>query len=647
MPDGVVDDALAGAFAPVDPADWLAKAAPEAEAMPATPLDDGIDARWLYTPADALAPDPGGVPGEAPFVRGTRIDGVWDIRQEHVLVDARRSNPELLADLEGGVTSLVLRIDDADPAAAPADVDELEALLDGVLLDLAPIALRAGGGTRAAAALLIALWQRKGVDPRGALGADPLGTLAARGELPTGAAEAVADAGALAAEVAATWPGVRALAVDTGIYADAGATGAYELALSIATGAAYLRAAEAAGLAPADGAAQLEFTLSVGPDQFLEIAKLRAHRRLWARVLEVAGVEADRRRSVLVGRTAWWALSAVDPWVNMLRGTTAAFAAAAGGADAVTVLPFDAALGTDGELGRRIARNTQLILQDESALSRVADPGGGSWYVEALTDQLAQAAWTHVQEIERAGGVLAVLLDGSLAERLTEHAVERDAGVASRARLLTGVNAFPLLDERLPTGPTEAPEPRTATASGVEVSELATDPSLAAAVRLAAAGAKRHELAAAIASAGGRGPLGEPASPGEPTRIAPLDARRLAEPFERLRARADAEVLLVPVGPIAKHVNALNWARAFYEAGGVRPVESGTPREAVVCAAPDEDAEAIRAAVAQARAQGAATVALVGDEAAAQEAGADLALHDGVDMVALLTDVLDRAEAAQ
>ncbi|WP_211656575.1 methylmalonyl-CoA mutase family protein, partial [Patulibacter medicamentivorans] len=490
---------LAADFPPVSTEEWI-RAATAKRAKPGQPADetpppkdvpagateDGLPLRWIYTPSDALAADPGGVPGRAPFVRGVGPAGedqpAWQIRQAQTHPSRSAARTGILEDLEGGATQVALRLDRAartgqapgDPAFAElrgrdgvmiSTADDLAETLDGVHLDLAPVALEAGAQALPAAALLLAVLERgDGPLPAASLRLDPIGTLAAEGALGEDAADAVARAGAIAAEVADAFPTLTALAVDTRAHVNAGATAVRELAIAIATGVAYLRAAEAAGLDPARAAAQIEFTLAVGTRQFEEIAKLRAFRRLWARVLELSGVPAEQRRSPTFARTSDRMLAGVDPWTNMLRATTAGFAAAVGGADGLTVAPFDAvvadAAGADGPgpLGRRIARNTQLILQEESGLRRVADPAGGSWYVESLTDALARAAWERVQAIETAGGALAVLRDGSWASELAAAASERETALRRRDRELTGVNAFPLLgDDKVHPEPADRP----------------------------------------------------------------------------------------------------------------------------------------------------------------------------------------------
>ncbi|MEV7598529.1 methylmalonyl-CoA mutase family protein [Kitasatospora sp. NPDC089797] len=418
-----------------------------AEQALTTALPDGLRARPLYT-AEDTAVEPG-YPGFPPFVRGARPQGSavagWDVRQRHADPDARRVNEAALADLEHGVTSLWLELGGAGlPVAA------LPEALAGVYLDLAAVALDAGPEFTAAAEQLFRLYEEREVSPgsaAGNLGADPLGLQARTGSA-AGTDALLAAAAALAARCAAGYPNLRALTVDALPYHEAGASPAQELGCALATGVAYLRALTAAGLSVDAALGQLEFRFAADADQFLSIAKFRAARRLWARVAEVsgAGAEASAQRQHAV--TSPVMMTARDPWVNMLRTTVACLAAGVGGADSVTVLPFDSALGRPDAFARRIARNTQAILLEESHLARVIDPAGGSWYVEQLGEELAQAAWAWFQEIERAGGQQAALASGLVGERIAATWAERSVKLAKRREPVTGVSEFPHLDEQ-------------------------------------------------------------------------------------------------------------------------------------------------------------------------------------------------------
>jgi methylmalonyl-CoA mutase len=643
---------------------------------PSRPLskvdDDGLEVQWLYSPDDALAADPGGIPGQGPFVRGTRVGTAWDIRQEHAHPAPLTANKQLLEDLVGGVTSFTLRFDATAREARPlgddgfeagrgehgiaiSSVDDLETVLEGVYPDLAPVVLDAGAAAIPAAALLRALWERRELDLtaiRGSFGIDPLGTLAAEGHLLDDPAAAVTLAGQIAAQTATETPNVQALRVDTRAYVGAGATPALELAIAASTGAAYLRAAVAAGLSPAHAAAQIEFQLTAGQVQFQEIAKLRAFRRIWARILEASGVPAEGQRSPLYARAADRMLSEVDPWTNMLRGTTSLFAAAVGGADGATVAAFDALLGEPSTLGRRVARNTQIILLEESGLARVADPAGGSWYVEQRSDQLARAAWEHLQRLEGAGGIATALADGSLATELATLAEARTDQLARRKRELTGVNTFPLLgDEGLEeVEPVDLPElakrDRAARLERPPVDGLdtaaadAAAPTLAQITALAAAGARIDELA--------------PLIHGTPHTATPLAISRDAAPFEALRATAgdEARVLLAPVGPLAATVNVVTWAKNYFAVAGIEgvlPTESEDPVElarsgdfavAVLCPGKGVEDETAAEVVTALREAGVGHIVLAASKDDRAEAlGADGAVRDGIDMVDALARI--------
>src|SRR6185437_6837353 len=276
----------------------------------------------------------------------------------------------VLADLTNGVSSLWFVL---GPAGLP--VTDLPTALEGVHLELAPIVLDAGDQAVPAAEALLALAGSS--ELTGSLGADPLGWAAS-----TGTAPELTPMLRLA-ELAADHPGLLPITVDATRYHQAGATDADELAISLAAGVTYLRALTDAGHQLADALDGMEFRYAVTANQFDSIAKLRAARLLWARVGELSGLPSRRQRQHAVTSPAM--LSRRDPWVNILRGTLGCFAAAVGGADAITVSPFDGALGLPDELGRRIARNTQAVLHDESSLARVSDPAGGSYYVEAIT----------------------------------------------------------------------------------------------------------------------------------------------------------------------------------------------------------------------------------------------------------------------
>ena len=316
---------------------------------------DGLALQPLYA-ADDSADDAGGVPGLAPFTRGSAAGAHsaagWDITQVYAHPSAAAANRAILDDLAGGVHGVRLRI--GPGAMSVASKADLDASLAGVYLEAAPVWLDCGPRFAEVAGWLEELWSERGVagsEPSGGFGADPLGAQARHGSPAD-----LAGAAALAQRTAARFPQVRALAADGSIYAEAGASDAQELGFVLATAGAHLRACEASGMALADAAAQLTLILSVNADQFAATAKLRALRRCWSRVAEACGLAPEARSIRVEAVTSAAMYSQRDPWVNLLRATLAGFAAATGGADGVTVLPFDWALGVPDEDGLRLAR---------------------------------------------------------------------------------------------------------------------------------------------------------------------------------------------------------------------------------------------------------------------------------------------------
>ncbi|WP_376967915.1 methylmalonyl-CoA mutase family protein (plasmid) [Azospirillum sp. A26] len=569
-----------------------------------TRLYEGIAVQPLYTVEDwAAAGDPSGFPGFAPFTRGGHAGGAgpdgWDILTEHDIPDPKAANAAILTDLLRGATAIRLRFDQLDrPGIAIDRLDDLDRALADVYPEMVPLSLDAGADAVAAAVLLTALWRRRSVSPdkaRGAFNADPIGTLAATGALPGSLEAALAGTAALAAWTAGSFPQVTAVGVDSSPWHDAGATESQDLAAAMATGVAYLRALTAAGMDIDTAFQQIAFTLSVGCDQFLSIAKLRAARRLWGRIGEASGASEAARAMHLTARTARRIMARRDPWVNMLRTTVAGFAAGVGGADAVAVLPFDAALGAPDEFARRIARNSQILLKEESSLARVADPAGGSWYVETLTEQLAQAAWAEFQDIERRGGIAVVLADGSLARAIAESWAQREANIARRKDPLTGVSEFPNIFEQPVVRPVPVIRERTVTP---HTPAVIGSGSLDDLVEAAAGGTTRAGLTAALAR-------------GAPARVEPLPRHRLHENFDSLRDAADRHkmasgswpaIFLANIGPVAQHTARATYAKNFFEAGGVQALgNSGFA-----------DAEAVAAAF---RASGARIAVLCGSDA--------------------------------
>jgi methylmalonyl-CoA mutase len=564
---------------------------------------DGIAVQPLYAADDPL-PVATGVPGAAPFVRGATARGPvptgWDVRQRHVHADPEAARAAVLADLENGVTSIWLVLGGGGTAVA-----DLPAVLDGVLLDLAPVVLDAGAEAEAAAEAFLALAADRGTAADallGTLGLDPIALRARTGDGP--AVESVVE---LARRVAENHPLMRAVVVDATAVAGAGASDGQELGWSLSAGVAYLRALVEAGLDVTTAAGLIEFRYAATVEQFPTIAKLRAARQLWSRVLEASGASPQRGQAQhAVTSPAMY--SRRDPYVNLLRAAVAGFAAGVGGAEAVTVAPFDLAIGADTAFSRRIARNTQALLVEESHLARVLDPAGGSWFVESLTQQLAEAAWAFFQELEAAGGAVAALDSGLVAERVGAVREKRVADTATRRAPITGVSEF---------------------------ADLAEKP---------------------VA----REPL--PAAPG-----GGLPVHRAAAVFEERRDRSDAlladtgsrpRAFLATLGPLAAYTVRAGFARNLLAAGGIDVVEAGpttgadevvaefveagTP-VAVLCSTDALYAERAAETVAALRDAGAGYVLLAGS---ADVPGLDGHLKAGGDALAVIDAVYAALEGS-
>lgn len=573
---------LASIFPAATRAEWEEVAAKSLKGKPLEKLtsktDDGLALPPLFTSADLpAAAANSGVPGAAPFTRGAGLRGAedtpWDVRVPLTVGNAKSANAQALEDLNGGATSLHLVLDRAarcgrdngndmgEGGVAVHSLMDLSHVLEGVYTDLAPLSIEAGGAFASAAALVMAHWAKAEIDGstvKGFFNADPVGALLADGELPGTMDEANTALVALTKKVLTTYPRSRTITVNGALWAGAGASEGQELAITLATAIHYLRVLEAAGIPLDDAAGQIQFRLSASPDVFLTIAKIRAMRRLWAEVLSACGVEAQGAMIWADGATR--TTTRRDPYVNMLRGTAATFAAAVAGADAISVRAFDEAVGEPSDLARRNARNTQMILAEESNLGRVADPAGGSFLFEKLTDDLANAAWTKLQEIESSGGILAAITDGWLQTRVGETATKRLADVARRKVPLTGVSEFPLVGETLPeTRPAE--KISITTAEGKEPASSDFDDLMEAAKE----GAPLAALTAAFYKS-------------KPQEMAALKAAPLASDFDRLRDLSDMAVMLnrprpsiflANLGPVARHTARATFAKNFFEAGGI------------------------------------------------------------------------------
>jgi len=586
---------------------------------------DGIRVEPIYMRSDAVPALQGAVPGHAPFTRGasTYVRGLgWEIRQNVGAADPARANTQILSELEGGSNGIVLDIEAPGQSGCRIrSAADMTVALSGMRVDLAPVELRAGLGALDATRHLIAALPALGIPPETAdvfFGLDPIGSLARWGMLPLPIDKALAETIALAREAHGTAPRGRTMRVDGTIYHEAGATDAFELAALGSTLIAYLRAFEAAGVPPADALAHISFALSSDTDLFATVAKIRAARKLIWRISDAAGAGEAAGALHISARASYRVMAQRDPWTNMLRSSLCCAGAVLGGADAVMVLPFTAALGEPDDFARRCARNIQIVLQEESWLGRVLDPMGGSWYIETLTEEMAKAAWSLMQEIEGKGGIVPALSEGFMQDRIGADAATRAKALATGRTALTGVSAFPLLGD-----------------DGVTVTPREPAPPL-----------KGKQM------------------------VRPLTPHRLAEPFEALRDAADAyiersgvtpTVFMASIGAVIDHTQRSTWIKNYLAAGGIAVLTTdgyasaqeaadaflGSGTTTACIASSDalylEHAEATAKALKAAGAKFVLMAGRPGDrEAALKAAGVDQFLSAGADAVATLKGLQEK-----
>ncbi len=606
-----------------------------------SPSYEGIPIRPLYHRED-VAPIAAArtLPGEMPYLRGPRHldDSLWSIAQE--LPGGRPADAHRALRTDRWLDAIHLPLDaptragiDPDHAApeqvgvggvslaSVEDMDELlkapgkPTLVSGTTMMLYRLCIHSGASALPLLSLLAAQQQRAGQSLgylNGYVAADPLGVLAREGALSISLEQAYDEMAALAYWAGGQMPLLATVLVDTAAYHDAGANAVQELAIGLATGVAYLRAMTGRGLHINTAANGIQFQFAVGGQFFMEIAKLRAARLLWAQAVTAFGGDDYFAALHIHARTARRNKSAIDPHVNILRATTEALAAVVGGAESICVAPFDEPAGTSDDFSRRVARNIQVILQEEAhlasrdVLTQLMDTAGGSYAVETLTDQLAHEAWALFQEIERRGGILAALESGFIQSDIATVAEKRAAALAKRRDVLVGVNQF--------ANPAEKPRPAApagesiyaARATEVRAQRANRDSAAVAAaledlaearpnkpmtfvdtaVAAAAAGAALGEMAAALRHTDEPGP-----------NVAPLPQIRLAAPFEALRAgtlslrkRAGdqaASVFLANLGPPRQHKARADFAQALFEVGGFHVITNNgfaTPNEAAAAA---------------------------------------------------------------
>ena len=532
MTSSTEDLRLAADFAPATQEDWrklvdgVLKGAPFEKLVGKT--YDGIRIDPIYSRAKGAAP-----------IEGRAAAAPWQIMQRIDHPDAAQANAQTLHDLENGATGLTLVFAGANGAhgfGLDPSAEAIEKILDGVFLDAGiALELQIGPQSRMAAIHVAELVKRKGFTPASCdirFGLDPLGAGAAWGSSPYAWAEIVPAVTNAVQGLAALGFKSPIVAADGRVVHDAGGSEVQELAFALAAGVAYLRAIEQSGVALDAAQGMIYVRLAADADQFLTLAKFRAMRLLWARIEQACGLAPEPL--FIAADTSWRMLTQRDAFVNMLRATMATFSAGLGGANAITVLPHTLARGLPDPLARRVARNTQLVLLEESNLAKVSDPAAGSGGIEALTRELCEAAWALFQETEKAGGLFAALEQNVVQRKVAAVRAAREANVAKRRDVLTGASEFPNLHE-------------------ADIAVLDAKP-----IVLPPYGEAKFKFDA----------------------LAPM---RLAAPFEALRDKSDAilkatgqrpKIFLANLGTAADFTARATFAKSFFEAGGIEAVDS-------------------------------------------------------------------------
>lgn len=435
---------------------------------------DGIEVMPFYRQEDLdRLQHTGFLPGEYPYVRGVHVsDNSWLVRQDIKVSDYRAANTKALDILMRGVTSLGFVIEDPQSV----NTENISRLLTGIHFESVELYFVTQGMAKELLAALRSVLQSTGADAgniRICIAADPLGRLALNGRLCVPVDQGLdylADLVKDAAEI----KGIRCVEPSGAIFSNAGAGPVAELAYTLSVGNEYMASLTERGISPDAAAQAMKFTFGIGPDFFPEIAKLRAARMLWATV--VKGYEPKSytaARMEIHSVTGRWNKTLYDPYVNMLRTQTEAMSAVLGGAESVTVEPFDTVFRNAGEFSERIARNQQLLLMEESHLDKVADPGAGSYYLEQLTEMIAREAWKLFLEIESEGGFLKALRNGTIQKRISTAAASRKEDAAKRREILLGTNQYP--NSRETTAPEHDPAmlfPPAATSTDSEVAPI-------------------------------------------------------------------------------------------------------------------------------------------------------------------------------
>ena len=574
---------------------------------------EGIQLKPLYVRKDVEEiPHINDLPGEGSFVRGADFlrnpEKAWDIAQEISGRSPKAFNEAVIQDLERGQTMVNLVVDEATKRGLDSDeaeeqmvglhgvpitsIEDLEAALANIDINKHRLYMHTGISTLPVYASLLAYLNKQNKSSQeleAFIGLDPIGAIASTGKSKLGIKRLYNSMAQLAKWSNDNTPKIKTIYVQGEVYHNAGASATEELAFALTTGVEYISEMLERGLTIEDVAKQIYFSFAVGSNVFMEIAKLRAARLLWSKIVASFGGSKEAQKMYIHARTSSWTKTVYDPYVNMLRTTTEAFAGAVGGANSMHVSPFDEAIRPADSFSRRIARNTQIILQEEAYLNKSVDPAGGSWYVESLTDAVAAKSWELLQEVEQNGGMYEALKAGYIQQKVSETAGKKKNNIETRKDRIVGTNMYPNLDEKPLQVREIIEDSKTSTIEAVKAKKAVARENVATSLEaVKAAITNDQQLLPPFINAALQGAtIGEMinvlAENCKGAEVDKLTSCRSAESFEQLRKASEnykqktneyPKIFFANLGPIPKHKARADFATGYFAAGGFEAVKS-------------------------------------------------------------------------
>jgi methylmalonyl-CoA mutase len=581
---------------------------------------EGIKLEPLYTAEHTKnLPASRTLPGEPPMIRGVRVSGYlaspWEIAQESDAPSPAGANEITTHDLDRGASTITPRLDEATLEGADSDatcagggvplsnLSDVQEFLKGIDISRHPFHVHAGASSLALLGFFSEAARRSGYsvsDLHGCIGADPIGAYAKKGSLPRSLASLFDETAHTVRYAGKFAPRLRTVLIRGTVYHNGGANSVQEVAYVMASAIETVRAMQDRGIDIDGFAGRVRFEFSLGANFFMEIAKIRAARVIWSRIAESFGGEGKSLESNIFGRTSYFTKTVYDPYVNMLRNTTEAFSGVVGGVDGFTVGRFDEAVNYGDEFSRRVARNSQIMLQNEFHLLHPIDPAGGSWYLESLTETLAQKVWETIQDIEGKGGIVAAIKEGSVQRAVDDILQQRFKKLAARSDRAVGTNMYPNTTET--PLPHEEPDFKSIAASRAKeleraksarseseakskvesISKRGDGDLMDLVIGAVQSGATMGEISGALGSDGIREP-----------KAATVPERRWTEQYEAMRRRTEeyrdrtgdnVKIFLANMGPIPQHKARADFITSFMEVGNFKILKNDGYRTVEECA---------------------------------------------------------------